>query len=95
MTQTGTDDDGARRAAAARFVDQLGDSAGRGGENDEFRRKRQFGDATNRRNAVDLMIARIDETEFTFELSLPNIVKNGATDRAMTRTGPDQCDGMR
>ena len=47
------------------------------------------------RNAVDLVIARIDEPELAPELRFSNIVENGAADRAMARTGSDQRDGMR
>ena len=46
-------------------------------------------------DTVDLGIARIDEAEFALELGFANIVENGAADRAMARTGPDQRDGMR
>ncbi len=92
MAEPGTDNDRARRAAAARLVDQACDRAGRRGEDNEFGRKSQFCDAANGRDTVDLVIARIDEAEFTLELRLTNIVENGAADRAMARTGPDQRD---
>ena len=95
MAEPGTDNDRARRAAAARLIDQACDRAGRRGEDNEFGRKSQFCDAADGRDTVDLGIARIDEAELALELSLANIVENGAADRAMARTGPDQRDGTR
>ena len=95
VPEPGTDNDGARRTAPARLIDQACDGAGRRGEHDEFRRKSKFCDAADGRDAVDLVIARIDETELTLELGFANIVENGAADRARARTGADQRDGMR
>jgi hypothetical protein len=83
------------RPALARLIDQARNGAGRRGEHDEFRRKSQFCDAVDRRDTVDLGIARIDEAELSLELRLSNIVENGAANRAMARTAPDQRGGTR
>ena len=95
MAEPGADDDGACRTTAARLIDLAWNSAGRRGEDNEFRRKSQFCDAAGGRDTIDLVIARIDEAEFALELGFANIVENGAADRALARTGPDQRDGMR
>ena len=95
VAEPGADDDRARRTAAARLIDQAWNGAGRRGEDNEFGRKSQFCDAADGRDTIDLAIARIDEAEFALELGFANIVENGAADRAMARTGPDQRDGMR
>ena len=95
MAEPGTDNDRARRSAAARLVDQAWNRAGRCGEDNEFGRKSQFCDAANGRDTINLVIARIDEAELTLELSLTNIVENGAADRTMAWTGPDQRERMR
>ena len=95
MAEPGADDHRAGRAALARLIDQARNGAGRRGDHDEFRRKRQFGEAVDRRDAVDLAIARIDQAELALELRLANIVEDGAADRALARTGPDQRDGTR
>ena len=95
VAKPGADNDGTRRAVAARLIDQAWNGAGRRGEDNEFRRKSQFCDAADRRDTIDLMIARIDEAEFALELGFSNIVENGTADRAMARTCPDQRDGMR
>src|SRR5437899_1284172 len=90
VAEPGTDNNGARRTVAARLIDQACDGTSRRGEDNEFRCKSQFCDAAHRRDAIDLVIARIDEAEFAFELGFANIVEDGAADRAMARTGPDQ-----
>ena len=95
VAEPGTDNDRARRAAASRLIDQACDGAGRRGEDNEFGRKSQFCDAADGRDTIDLVIARIDEAELALELGFANIVENGAADRAMARTGPDQRDRMR
>ena len=95
VAEPGTDNDGARRPAAARLIDQACDGAGRRREDNEFRRKSQFCDAADGRDAVDLVITRVNKTEFALELAFTNIVEDGAANRAMARTGPDQRDGMR
>ena len=95
MAEPGTDNDGARRTVAARLIDQACDGTSRRGQDNEFRCKSQLCDAVSGRDTVDLVVARIDEAEFALELGLANIVENGAADRAMARTGPDQRDGMR
>ena len=95
MAEPGTDNNGARRTVAARLIDQACDGTSRRGEDNEFRCKSQFCDAAHGRDAIDLVIARIDEAEFALELGFANIVEDGAADRAMARTGPDQRDGMR
>ncbi len=95
VTESGTDNDGACRTAAARLIDQACDGTSRRGQDNELRRKSQFCDAADGRDTIDLVIARIDEAEFALELGFANIVENGAADRAMARTGPDQRDGMR
>src|SRR5439155_22245426 len=90
-----TDKSGARRTVAARLIDQACDGTSRRGEDNEFRCKSQFCDAAHGRDAIDLVIARIDEAEFALELGFANVVEDGAADRGMARTGPDQRDGMR
>ena len=95
MAEPGTDNDRARRAAAARLIDQACDRARRRGEHNDFGRKSQLGDAAGGRDTIDLVITRIDEAELAFELGFTNIVENGAADRSMARTGSDQRDRVR
>ena len=95
MAEPGTDNDCTRRPAAARLIDQARDGVRRRGEDNEFGCKSQFCDAADGRDAVDLMVTRINKTEFAFEFTFTNIVENGAADRTMARTGPDQRDGLR
>ena len=95
VAEPGADDNGTRRSAAACLVDEAGDRACRRGDDNQFRRKRQFSDTAGGCCSVNLGIARIDEAEFALELSFTNIVENGASDRAMARAAPDQRDGTR
>ena len=92
MAEPGGDDESARRAPRARLLDETGDCGGRRGNHHEFRHKRQFADAADRGNAVDLGIMRIHHPEFALELGLVNIAENGASDRSLARTCADQRD---
>src|ERR1700730_16394408 len=58
----------------------------------QFGHKRQFVEATDRGNAIDLGIMRIHKSKIAFEFRLKNIPENGPPDRTGARTGPDQCD---
>ena len=92
VAEPGGDDERARRAPRARLLDQPGNGGRRRGNHHEFGRKRQFADAADGGNAVDLGIMRIHQAEFALEFRLANIAEDGPADRSLARAGPDQRD---
>ena len=90
MAEPSADNHRTRRAATAGLIDQAGNRFRRRRNHHQFRHKRQFGQAADRGNAVDLGIAQIDQCEFAVEFRLADIVENSPADRALARTGANQ-----
>jgi hypothetical protein len=95
MTKSGGDNQRARRTQFSRFIDNAGNGTGRRSENHELGYERQFSEAGDSRNAVDVPVTRIDDAEFALEPRRSNVSDDGVADRPRARTCSNQCDRTR
>ena len=90
MVGIGGDDDGARNLQRRRLFDESRYAFARRREDGEIGRTGEIGEPADAGQAVDLLVARIDEPDLALETAVAQIGEHGMAETARPRARPDE-----